>query len=88
MEVRKFAAQTLLKTIGALCGSAALQCFFSGKLPIEDVVLLATFGVFLISLGSEINPEEKVQINARESDEGLVLEGIHRDDIVKQIQAA
>lgn len=86
--MRKFAAQTLIKTIGALCGSIAIQCFFSGKLAIEDVVLLATFGVFLISLGSEINPKEKVQINAHESDEGLVLEGIHREDIAKQIQAA
>ncbi|MEM0372303.1 MAG: hypothetical protein QXO69_00455 [archaeon] len=84
----KFAAQTLLKALGALCGSIAIQCFFNGKLGIEDVVLLATFGVFLISLGSELNLKEKIKITVHESDEGLVLEGIHREDLLKQIQAA
>jgi hypothetical protein len=57
--VRIFAAHILMKTIGTLIASSAIEAALNGKAGTVDVLLMGTIAAFFISLGGEINRRDK-----------------------------
>ena len=76
-----FTAHVLLKGIGTLVCGMAVHSSLRGEMAPVDVVLVGVVGLFIISLGT-MQKKTKLSIPAYETEDGILLEGIHKESII------
>lgn len=81
--MKTFRTHVVLKMIGTLLVTVAIETWIEGGMLFVDVLLTAIIGGFLIALGMHLSRvKTEVSIPALETDEGILLRGVSIDEAI------
>ncbi|MFH0986449.1 MAG: hypothetical protein V1911_00200 [Candidatus Micrarchaeota archaeon] len=76
--VGTFITNIVLRAAGTLMITVAINMYFSRSIPLPDIAIIVLLGAFLIASGTHAG-KGKVEIEAVQSEKGLMLKGVHCD---------